>query len=265
VSARRWISLQPGGKIRFNAEGQFEFPKDAIVVQHYSIGKTGLPFETHVMWFTGPRTARAAAYRWSADGKNATLVEDGEVIPLPGDPQRLWFSPGGELSLHLDSVVVGFLLPLNPRQLNCHDQLQQWNARGCFEPSLTNDKLAAVPKLAALDDQTAPPELRVRSYVDANCAACHRPGGPSRGNFDARATTPLSEQNLIDGELVAGDIGIPGARVIVPGHPEKSVMLQRLRRDDFVRMPPVNVNHEPQPVAPLLEAWIRSLGGIHVK
>jgi glucose/arabinose dehydrogenase len=259
VTARRWISVPAGGKIHVNAEGQFEFPKGTVVVQHFTLEKTRAPFETQVLWFTGPREARAAAYRWSADGKDATLVRDGEILPLPGDAKRFWFSPGSELNLNLDFVVVGFLLPLNPRQLNCHDQLQQWSQRGLFDATLSTDKIAHVPKLAALDDASATPELRVRSYLDVNCATCHRPGGPSRGNFDARLLTSLDDQKLINGELVAGDIGIPGARVIVPGHPEKSVMFQRLTRDDFVRMPPVNVNHEPQPVAPLLESWIRAL------
>jgi glucose/arabinose dehydrogenase len=259
IVANRWITLPPGEKLGVDAEGQFIFPKGAIVVQHFILEKTGAPFETQILWFTGPRTARAAAYRWSTEAKDATLVEDGEIIPLPGDPQRFWFSPGAEHELNLDLIVAGFVLPLNPRQLNYHDQLHQWSERGWFDATLSAEKLAAVPRLAAFDDSTASLELRVRSYLDVNCATCHRPGGPSRGNFDARLTTPLSKQQLINGELIAGDLSIPGARVIVPAHPEKSVLLQRLIRDDAVRMPPVNVNHESQPVIPLLEEWIRSL------
>jgi glucose/arabinose dehydrogenase/mono/diheme cytochrome c family protein len=258
VTASRWISLPRGEKLGVDMEGQFIFPKGTTVVQHFTVEKTGAPFETHVLWFTGPRTARAAAYRWSNDSKDAALVEDGEILPLPGDAKRSWFSPGAEQDLNLDLVVVGFVLTLNPRQLNCHGQLQQWSDRGWFDAS-SAAKLSDVPQLAALDDSTASLELRVRSYLDVNCAACHRPGGPSRGNFDARLTTPLSAQKLVNGELIAGDLAIPGARIIVPGHPEKSVLLQRLLRDDVVRMPPVNVNHEPQPVAPLVEEWIRSL------
>jgi len=81
----------------------------------------------------------------------------------------------------------------------------------------------------------------------------------SRGNYDARFTTPLAKQKLIDGALVAGDLGIAGARVIVPGHPEKSVLYQRLKKTDFFRMPPVSVNDESPPVLAALESWIRSL------
>jgi hypothetical protein len=158
--------------------------------------------------------------------------------------------------LNLDHVVVGFLLPVNPRQIHRGEQLAQWVARGwlAVPPDPAN-----TPRLAALDDASAPLELRVRSYLDVNCAACHRPGGPSRGSFDARFLTPLAQQNLLGGELLAGDLGIPGARVLVPGHPDRSILLQRLVRADATRMPPVAVNALPSPVAPLLETWIRSL------
>jgi hypothetical protein len=115
--------------------------------------------------------------------------------------------------------------------------------------------LAATPPLAAIIDSTTPLEVRVRSYLDVNCAAFHRLGGPARGNFDARFNVPLNGQNLLNGELVAGDLGIPGARVIVPGHPEKSVMLRRLSHNDFFRMPPVSVNEDAQPIVTPLEEW----------
>ena len=94
-------------------------------------------------------------------------------------------------------------------------------------PSVTR-----LPRLAPLDDESAPLELRVRSYLDVNCSACHRPGGPSRGAFDARITTPLADQKLLNGDLMAGDLGIAGARLLLPGSPDKSVLFQRLRRND---------------------------------
>jgi len=259
IIGKRWLSLPAGGKITVNADGEFEFPTGATIIQHYSLAEGDAPFETQVLWLTGARTTRAAAYRWSSDAKDAKLVEDGAIITLPGKPERHWLSPGAERNLNLDLVVVGFLLPVNLRQINRDDQIQKWSARGWLSGALDFKAPAALPKLAALDDVTASPELRVRSYLDVNCAACHHPGGPSRGNFDARFITPLAKQNVVDGLPAAGDLGLPGARVILPGHPEKSLMLQRLTRNDFFRMPPISVNNEPQPILPVLEEWIRML------
>jgi hypothetical protein len=259
VRARRWISVPPGKAIQFSAEGEWEFPTGSVVAQHYELDLAGTPFETHLMWFTGPRVVRAAAYRWAADGRDAALVEDSEIVPVPGALKRNWFSPGVEEQLNLDFVVTGFLLPVNTRQLHRGGQIEDWNERGWFTPKLRDDEFAKLPRLASLDDTSASHDLRVRSYLDVNCSACHRPGGPSRGFFDARITTPLADQKLIHGPLMAGDLGIAGAQLIVPGQPEKSILLQRVRRDDAFRMPQINLNHEPQPILPVLEEWIRSL------
>jgi glucose/arabinose dehydrogenase len=196
-------------------------PEKTMVIQQHSVEKTGKPFETHLIWFDEEesRIVRAAAYRWNSDGNSAALIEDGEIITLPGDPAHRWFSPGTEEHLNLDTAIVGFLLPLGPQETN-----------------------------GSLED-------RVRSYLDVNCAVCHQPGGPSRGNFDLRFGGPLN----INAELVAGDLGIAGARLVVPGEPDKSILLQRVIRHDTFRMPPTALNDDPQPVVPLLREWIESM------
>jgi len=135
--------------------------------------------------------------------------------------------------------------------------LEAWNKKGWFSPALTD--FDDLPKLASTEDKTAPVKLRVPSFMDANCAACHRPGGSSRGVFDARFSTPLREQGLINGILAAGDLGIADAKVVVLGHPDKSILLQRVSRTDFYRMPPVAFSDDKSPLVPLLEEWIKSL------
>lgn len=260
VQSRRWISLPSESSITFRPDGEWEFPNGTTVIQHFTLdGGTldGSSFETHVFWFNGPRRVRAGAYRWNGTDTEATLVADGEFIPLPGQEKRHWFTPGSEPNLNLDLVVTGFVLPLNTRQVNRDYQLEKWNRNGWFNPALTN--ITNLPQLANLDDTDASRELRVRSFLDANCAACHRPDGSSRGNFEATFNTPLNAQNLINGSLVAGDLGIMGAKVIVPGHPDKSILLQRVKRTDFFRMPPFVLSDDPSPLVPLLEEWIRSL------
>jgi mono/diheme cytochrome c family protein len=269
VTARRWLFIPQAGKIHLAPEGDLRLPAGAMVVQQFEI-RPGQPFETHVYWFTSGRP-RAGAYRWDADGRDATLVEDAEVLSLPRQPKRHWFSPGAEPMLDLETTITGFVLQLNTRQLNREvpaprnfgearaNQLSLWNRRGWFEPLLREEDIARMPRLAGIDEANASPEHRVRSYLDANCAVCHRPGGPSRGTFDARFPTPLAEQHLVPGELQAGDLGIAGARLVFPGSPERSVLYERLKRIDFFRMPPVSVNDDLSPALPVLAEWIRRL------
>lgn len=255
VSTRRWISVPVGRQLAIDENGEFQFPEGAVVVQQHAVTKTGRPFETHVHEFIAGRRARAMAYRWQSDGSEASLIEDGEVIGLPGDSAHCWFSPGTEPDLALDSAVIGFVLPVSPRQVNRANQLKEWRERGWVDTS----SVAALPQLAALDDSTAAPVTRIRSYLDVNCSPCHRPGGPSRGSFDARFNTPLAAQAILNGMPVAGDLGIADARIVAPGRPDKSLLLQRLIHPDVFRMPPVALNDQASPVAPLLRDWIAGL------
>jgi hypothetical protein len=130
---------------------------------------------------------------------------------------------------------------------------------GVLETDLSPAELLALKPAAFWPNSSHSPEDRVRSYLHGNCAVCHQPGGASRGNFDARITTPLADARILNAELAAGDLGIAGARVVVPGSPEKSILYRRLMARDFFRMPPVQVHDEPAPILPVLEEWIRSL------
>lgn len=274
VVAQRWLSIPPGTKIRFSAEGDWGFPSGTIFIQHFALtakpaGRASDRFETQVIWISEDRCHRAGAYRWNADGREAFLIEDSEITPLPAGGKLNWFSPGAEDCLVLDTMVSGFVLQLNTRQLNREvrdpraqtreNQLRAFNRRGLFEPPLRDEQFAALPRLTGLDDAAAPAEMRVRSYLDANCAVCHRPGGASRGNFDARFNIRLEEQRILNGELAAGDLGISGARVVTPGDVNKSILYQRLKRTDFFRMPPVSVNDQPSPILPVLKEWIEGM------
>lgn len=275
VVTRRWISVPAGAKIGFSTTNEWKLPPATIVIQHFE--PVGAPensplrdrFETHVIWVDEGHCHRAVAYRWDADGRDATLIEDGEIDNLPGSGKLRWFSPGAEDCLNLETTTSGFILQLNTRQLNLNrrdgqtgkteNQLRAWNRRGLLDPPLREDQFDSLPRLASLADATASPEQRVRSYLDANCAVCHRPGGPSRGNWDARFATPLAQQGLLNGEPVAGDLGISGARLIVPGSSEKSLVYQRTKRTDFFRMPPVAMNDMPSPLLPVLKEWIERM------
>src|SRR5207249_4947042 len=112
-------------------------------------------------------------------------------------------------------------------------------------------------KLAGLSDAKVSIEQRARSYLDANCAACHRPGG-ARAVFDARYDTPLAKQNLIHGKLVAADLGIADAEGLKPGDPDHSMIYQRMkRRHDVFNMPPLASQIPDKEALKVLEEWIK--------
>jgi hypothetical protein len=110
-------------------------------------------------------------------------------------------------------------------------------------------------KLVSPDDRTASLEARARSYLDANCSHCHH---SNSGAWDARMATALDQANIVNGP-VSLDLGLESGKVVVPGHPERSVMLYRLKNTGATKMPPVSKNYPDDAAVELFSQWINSM------
>jgi hypothetical protein len=92
---------------------------------------------------------------------------------------------------------------------------------------------------------------------------CHGAGPRIRANWDARWSTPLEKQGIIDGELENGE-RVEGERVIVPGDVERSAMYSRSTSEETsLRMPPIGRQRVDEQYVRLLEQWIKSLPARH--
>ncbi len=108
-----------------------------------------------------------------------------------------------------------------------------------------------------LTNTSQPLVSRVRSYIDANCSQCHRPGG-QRANFDARYTTPLERQNLIYGAVLDAVNG-PQDRVVLPQDVLHSMLHNRANRVGALQMPPLAKNVIDTGAMQVFADWINSL------
>src|SRR5690606_34544748 len=61
-------------------------------------------------------------------------------------------------------------------------------------------------------------DARARAWLHTNCAQCHRPGGTGNISMDLRYTTAFTDMNICNVVPQNGDLGITGARRIVPGN-----------------------------------------------
>jgi len=215
--------------------------------------------------------AYGVTYKWRGDNSDADLVvapvtEDIQVATAAGMRSQTWYYPGPLDCLSCHNPNAGSVLGVNARQLNgsftyattgvTDNQLRTWNHVGLInvqnETALTN-----APRLARLDDPKYPLEYRVRSYLDANCAQCHRPNSVA-GYFDARFSTPLAEQGLIDGPL-ADTMGGPEARIVRAGELSHSVLYERINRVGNLQMPPLARNLVNTNAVNAVAEWINSL------
>jgi mono/diheme cytochrome c family protein len=112
-----------------------------------------------------------------------------------------------------------------------------------------------------LSDTSATVAKRARDYLQANCAQCHQPNGPTSLSLDLRASVAQSAMNAIDVVPAAGNLGLTNARIIASGAKERSVLWERIRRSDPAngRMPPLASHAVDQQAVDLIGQWIDGL------
>ena len=118
-----------------------------------------------------------------------------------------------------------------------------------------------LPRFPAPSDTNAPVAQRARSYLQANCAHCHRPGGfasQSQINIDMRWETPLADTHLCD----APRAPIPGLGDlrVHPGEPDDSAVYKRMDTTDLANRMPLlgSVLIDPLGVQ-VVHDWIASM------
>ena len=279
------VFLPTPAKVRANFDGTMDFPAGTVFVREFYFpapgagGERSRPLQVierrlHVF---GDGESYGASYRVDSQG-DATLVEDGETAELgqghrlePGEIQRraeiTWWYPALEPRLGRPLTSPSYWIPTTLAEWNQTSGEGNGNSTALREllrmnllmDAGANAPVSRLPTTSDWRSAEGPAEGRVRVYLQANCAVCHQPGGASRGLFDARLATPLAQAGIVNGDLAAGDLGIAGAKVVVPGAPEKSILLRRLKDTGFFRMPPTQIHSETSPIVPLIEEWIRDL------
>ena len=78
--------------------------------------------------------------------------------------------------------------------------------------------------------------------------------------MDFRFTTPFGNAQACGASPQAGDLGITGARVIAPGDPSKSLVVQRMQRTNADRMPPLGTSVVDTQGVGVVTQWVQGLG-----
>src|SRR5208282_3847003 len=276
----RWLALPANTVIGFAPNGEWTFPAGTVFVKNFELSvddtnpKILRRLETRLLVRDTNGTVYGASYKWRPDLRDADLVtagtnEDILIQTAGGTRIQRWFYPGRQDCLTCHTPVSGGVLGVKTRQLNSDfkypngandNQLRAWNHIGLFDAQLDENVIPRFAKLVAVTDNTAPLGLRVRSYFDANCSQCHRPGGVE-AFFDTRFDTPLEKQGILNGP-VANPLGISGAKIVVPGNVSQSVLFQRVSIVGNLQMPPLAKNVVDQKAASTIAEWINSLSPV---
>ncbi len=275
----RWLALATNTTITFATNGEWTFPSGTVFVKNFDLPVNDTNpavvkrLETRLLVVGTNGLVYGASYKWRADYSDADLVnnltnENITITTATGVRTQVWSFPGRQDCLTCHTIPSGGVLGVKTRQLNgtfgypatgvTDNQLRAWNHVGLFSTTLSEAAIPGYSKLVDVSDTNATLELRARSYLDANCAHCHRPNGGVQANFDARFDTPLDSQGIIGG-AVQNNLGISGAYVVAPADTNKSILYQRDNSLASIKMPPLAKNTVDAGAMAVIVSWIMSL------
>jgi uncharacterized repeat protein (TIGR03806 family) len=263
ASKRRWFGVPTDAEpIHFTSKGEWTFPVGTVFVKHFELA--GRRVETRILVRPATGGVFGFSFQWRDDQLDAERVRAGhreDVRTENGTKKQSWYFPGPDDCRKCHLQAAGYVLGINARQLNRAgpgggNQLVAWSQLGLIDRPVAATDCGAI---AALDEEQGSPESRARSYLDANCGYCHRPGGAA-ADFDACFHTPLEKQALIDAPARI-NFGIDRARQIAPNDPWRSMVLARVKMREATQMPPLAHELMDRHGAEILRQWIATLSG----
>jgi uncharacterized repeat protein (TIGR03806 family) len=275
----RYAYIPNGTKIKYDSWEAFSFPIGSALIKNFSypldfrdpslgrrVIETRLYIHTDKGW-------KGAAYVWNDNQTDAILKVAGKEVPVEwihfdGSRRSTKYLVPNMNQCNACHRGTGVTSPLGPkaRQLNkpspnnTTNQLEQWRDAGILKglPSNPED----IPRIAGWDDPTKTLHDRARSYFDINCSHCHNPTGLA--NYTRLDLTYNQRDALHRGIMKtptsAGNSSRGRYYAIVPGNPEASFLLHRLKSTTAqVRMPETGRTVAHDEGVQLISDWIRSL------
>lgn len=268
----------------------WRFPDGAVLVKTFSMDmEAGNPdsrkrLETRILQYRkmpgnddeyGAQYWFGYTYVWNDDQTDAELLDAAGLdrkltIKDPAAPggvrEQTWRFPSRAECTLCHTMASKYALGTTTLQMNKdHDyggrvenQLEVFERLGLFEEKLPQPA-ADLPRLADYRDDQADLHLRARAYLHANCSHCHRMWGGGNAEFELHASIPLTETKALDTRPGQGLFDLTDPRIIAPGAPARSMILERVKLAGLGRMPHIGSKVVDEQAVKLLHAWLESL------
>jgi uncharacterized repeat protein (TIGR03806 family) len=252
----RAFAIPENSHIEVLTDGDYEFPLGSVLVKHFLSGSRYL--ETRLLIYNSVGWS-GYSYEWNEEQSEASLLDSDKTVDIEGH-QHIFPSRSQCNDCH--SAAANVSLGIEHGQLNYHDLILDANV---IDYLSDNDYFSSPqssseqPHLVNLDDESASVEQKARSYLHSNCSGCHRPSA-AFGDIDLRYSTAFSSTNLCDVPPSGDDLGVEGARRIMPGRPDLSVLtLRMLTLNPEQRMPPLATSVVDTKAVGIMNDWITSM------
>ncbi|MGH1437687.1 MAG: PQQ-dependent sugar dehydrogenase [Lewinella sp.] len=282
---KRWIAIPNDGtydtadeQINFRKEGDWNFPEGTVFIKHFELplseGANSPTARLETRFFIIGETKRyGLTYRWNQEGTEAFLQGGGSSKSFDITDEngqfaytQNWDFPSREQCLTCHNSNANYVLGVKTHQLNGTmsyphlgsemNQLTYLNDLGVFRQDIgeANQYKRSYP----IDDEFADLELRIMSYLDANCASCHVPGNLPTVNMDLRFNTPLVLKNFVNFPTTS-NASNPNRLIVKPGYHAESEFWLRDASINENRMPPIARNLVDEVYVEKLAEWIDGL------
>ncbi len=295
----RFLAIPGDGKIEFDAieypqpspgaPRGWRFPDGTVLVKTFAREmERGNPasrrrLETRLLHFQymggteeyGDQYWRGYTYVWNDEQTDAELADAAGLdrtftIKDPGAPggerKQTWHFPSRAECTLCHTMAAKYALGVNTLQMNrdfdygsrVANQLRTLEHLGVFTKPLPRPP-EELPRLVDYEDASQDLDRRARSYLHANCSHCHMKWGGGNAEFLLLATLPLQDTRTLNTRPGQGTFDLPDPRILVPGEPERSLILYRMRKLGLGRMPHVASAVVDEKGAKLIEDWIKGL------
>ncbi len=256
LEKKRWFSIPSGTTIRQVDGGAWEYPPGTVLLKEFAQGARRV--ETRMLAKDARRGWVGYAFEWNDEGTDATLLTEGKTKDLG---TSAWDIPSRAACFTCHNATAGRVLGFVRAQLDrdivypngaADNQLRALARAGLLEGG---EAPGPGPSLVDPYSQDGTPELRVRSYLQGNCAHCHRTRG-----LDFRASVPLAETGLVCKPAYATNVD-DATLLVAPGDAARSVLVRRVGHEGELRMPPLGTRALDTRALELLTGWVNGLSG----
>jgi uncharacterized repeat protein (TIGR03806 family) len=264
---QRFIYLPKGTKLSVADNGRMSFPVGSALVKSFgypdTAGKLKI-IETRVLLHRAEGWV-ALPYVWRADGSDAELKLGGIRVPAS------FKKPDGT------AMQISYAVPNKNQCKQCHSTKDVITPIGPVWQNMVFGAIAAEKAVKARtefagaailaearwnDAKSGTVEQRALSYLRVNCGHCHKPSGSASNSglfFDdysgGAAALGIGKRPVAAGRG-AGNFDF----VVDPGHPERSILIHRMKSTDpGVAMPELGRATAHDEGIKLLEEWIRTI------
>jgi uncharacterized repeat protein (TIGR03806 family) len=290
----RYIALPDDKSVRFHERDKWEFPVGTVFVKtfwlHQDRGNLADPvrLETRLLVHS-PEGWVGYTYVYNDEQTEAHLLDGSLLKPVEVQTRneavsQPYYFPSRSDCFGCHTKAEGFVLGTTTRQMNRtlryrgqrENQIALLDRLGVFSGRIEQkpENLEKFPDWrfgnfdrSEDDDWTEnmhnlPPADRdalARSWLEVNCAVCHRPEGIAPHARDMRFHISLDRMNLLGRRPSQGQLGPPDSLLIAPGRPRHSELIFRVGRRGPRQMPPLASNLVDPRGLEVLRQWIAEM------